>query len=145
MEVARTGQAQPLPQSLRHGPSRAGQAKGEGTPAKVEATPASEQAREALAPKGALAVVAEAKQQEAEERQALSEDVLQTVKDLNAKFSSRKDPQIKFTVDAESGDVLVVIVDKETDEVIRQIPPKELVALRDRIAETRGVLFEARG
>ena len=73
------------------------------------------------------------------------EELQQAVDELNAKVSESKQTQIKFTVDSESGSVIVQIVDKESEEVIRQIPPEEMVALRRRMAEMRGILFNAQG
>lgn len=42
----------------------------------------------------------------------------------------------------ESGDTFVVISDKDSGEVIRQIPGEEILALRDRIRELIGIMFD---
>ena len=40
------------------------------------------------------------------------------------------------------GDTIIKVVDRETDEVIRQIPSEEVVRLRQRLEEVAGVLFD---
>lgn len=49
--------------------------------------------------------------------------------------------ELHFTVDNESGDTVIKVVDRETDEVVRQIPSEEVVRLRKRLQEAAGVIF----
>lgn len=42
---------------------------------------------------------------------------------------------LEFTVDAESGRDVVKILDKQTEEVIRQVPTEEVLAIARNIAE----------
>lgn len=45
---------------------------------------------------------------------------------------------VRFENDKPSGNLVVKIVDRETDEVIRQIPPEELMNLTKRMSDLRG-------
>lgn len=48
---------------------------------------------------------------------------------------------LQFTVDEQTGIDLVKVVDKETKEVIRQIPSEEMVAIAKRLDELRGLII----
>jgi flagellar protein FlaG len=50
--------------------------------------------------------------------------------------------ELRFSVDKESGDTVIKVIDSETDEVVRQIPSEELMALRRRLEEAAGVIFQ---
>jgi len=54
------------------------------------------------------------------------------------------DVRLVFNVDEKTKDVVVKIVDPKTNEVIRQIPPEELLKVREKLDELVGILFEAR-
>ncbi|SMC19466.1 flagellar protein FlaG [Desulfacinum hydrothermale DSM 13146] len=63
-------------------------------------------------------------------------DVQNYLQDLNIKLS--------FELHEETGDMVVSVVNKETGEVIRQIPPEELLELREKLEELTGVLFNGK-
>ncbi len=48
---------------------------------------------------------------------------------------------LHFSVDKESGEPIVRIVDSETKELIRQIPSEELLAIGERLRSTVGLLL----
>jgi flagellar protein FlaG len=50
--------------------------------------------------------------------------------------------ELRFAVDRESGETVIKVVDKETDEVIRQIPSQEFMELRKRLQDAAGVIFQ---
>jgi flagellar protein FlaG len=50
--------------------------------------------------------------------------------------------ELQFTVDKESGETVIKVVDKETDEVIRQIPSQEFMELRKRLEDSAGIIFQ---
>jgi len=71
---------------------------------------------------------------------ASDKEVSKAVDTLNA--SSFGDAGLSFSQDKESGLTVVTITDKKTDEVIRQMPTKEALALTHSIDETlRGKLI----
>jgi len=49
--------------------------------------------------------------------------------------------KLQFVVDHNSNEVLVKVIDKETDKVIRVIPPEELQRLHRNLKEAIGNLF----
>jgi len=59
-----------------------------------------------------------------------------------AKLFNRK---IQLRVDEESNMVIVKIIDKETNEVIRQVPPEELVKLSRNARDLKGLLIDKEG
>ena len=50
--------------------------------------------------------------------------------------------ELQFSVDNKSGDTIVKVIDRETDEVVRQIPSEEVVRLRQRLQEAAGTIFQ---
>lgn len=46
-----------------------------------------------------------------------------------------------FSVNENVDRVVVTITNKQTDEVIRQIPAEELIALREKMKELTGIIF----
>ncbi|SHF64908.1 flagellar protein FlaG [Desulfacinum infernum DSM 9756] len=71
-----------------------------------------------------------------EELEGLVGDVQNYLQDLNIKLS--------FRLHEETGDMVVSVVNKETGEVIRQIPPEELLELREKLEELTGVLLNGK-
>ncbi|NPA49431.1 MAG: flagellar protein FlaG [Thermodesulfobacteria bacterium] len=69
-----------------------------------------------------------------------AKDVVLTVQEELAKLNVR----LVFNVDEETKEVVVKVVNPETDEVIRQIPPEELLEIRKRLDEIMGILFDVR-
>jgi len=49
--------------------------------------------------------------------------------------------KLKFVVDQESNQVIVKVIDKFTDKVIKVLPPEELQRLHRKLKETIGFLF----
>lgn len=51
---------------------------------------------------------------------------------------------LSFSVNRETGDMVIRVIDSQTDEVIRQIPPEEFVRIAARLAKMVGLLFDHR-
>ena len=64
----------------------------------------------------------------------------QDLEQISLAFNRR----LKFEVDHESREVIVKVIDSETDKVIKELPPEELQRLHQRIEETIGFLFDQR-
>ncbi len=75
---------------------------------------------------------------EAEKDEPLEE----MVSDLN-KLARDLHRELQFSVDDDSGETVIKVVDRETKEVLRQIPSEEIVQLRKRLEEAAGVLFHS--
>ena len=50
--------------------------------------------------------------------------------------------RLQFVVDHQSQEVIVKVIDKETDKVIKVLPPEELQRLHNKLKETIGFLFD---
>ncbi|MGB5468356.1 MAG: flagellar protein FlaG, partial [Sedimenticolaceae bacterium] len=66
------------------------------------------------------------------------EDVVSNLNDLVRNLQR----ELRFSVDTKSGDTIIKVVDRETDEVVRQIPSEEIVALRQRLEQSSGGFFD---
>jgi flagellar protein FlaG len=66
------------------------------------------------------------------------EDVVSKLNDLVRNLQR----ELRFSVDTNSGDTIIKVVDRETEEVVRQIPSEEIVALRQRLEESTGGFFD---
>ena len=52
---------------------------------------------------------------------------------------------VRFENDEEANQLVVKIVDTETDEVIRQVPAEEVLTLSSRLEELRGNIVNTQG
>lgn len=51
---------------------------------------------------------------------------------------------LEFSVDEETGRTIITVLDSVTGEVVRQIPPEEILAIAENLAEVQGILFEGK-
>ena len=87
----------------------------------------------------AKAVADHVRQQEAQQKE--SEPLENVVSDLN-NLVRELHRELQFSVDEDSGDTVIKVIDKETDEIVRQIPSEEIMELRRRLQEATGVIFQ---
>jgi flagellar protein FlaG len=52
--------------------------------------------------------------------------------------------KLQFVVDHRSNEVIVKVIDTQTDKVIKVLPPEELQRLHSKLRETIGFLFDER-
>jgi flagellar protein FlaG len=50
--------------------------------------------------------------------------------------------RLQFSVNTKLDEVVVKVIDEETDTVIKEIPPRELQLVHERIREAIGILFD---
>ena len=67
--------------------------------------------------------------------------VQKAIRDIE-QFSNFLSRRLKYSVNHESGQVTVKVIDSETDKVIKVLPPEELQRLHNRIRESIGLLFD---
>jgi flagellar protein FlaG len=72
-----------------------------------------------------------------------SEEIARLAADVE-NVSRTFNKKLQFVVDPRSHEVIVKVVDKETDKVIKVIPPEELQRLHKKLKETIGFLFNER-
>ncbi len=73
---------------------------------------------------------------DARELERIASEVQIRLKQLNT--------ELRFEVEDRVEDLVVKIVDPDTNEIIRQIPSEEMLAIRDRLDELVGFLLDAR-
>jgi flagellar protein FlaG len=49
--------------------------------------------------------------------------------------------KLNFSIDRETRTVVVRVIDGETGEVIREIPPSEILAIAEEMEKLKGILF----
>lgn len=84
---------------------------------------------------------AAAKPAPATEQPASRAAVENAVREAN-EFIKPISESIEFTVDSDSGKVIVKMVDKETAQVIRQFPSEEMLALTRAMDKLQGLLIQ---
>jgi flagellar protein FlaG len=67
--------------------------------------------------------------------------VQQTIREIE-EFSSFLNRRLKYSVNRETDQVIVKVIDSETDKVIKVLPPEELQRLHARMREAIGLLFD---
>lgn len=109
---------------------------GSNVPAEVVSGLASTQRINSLSQPNSLS-----KQLEATEEQLAA--IQERVIELNS-YMQNLNRSLQFSIDEQSGDTIIKVIDSETDELIRQIPAEELLVLRSSLEEYRGMLLEMR-
>lgn len=71
------------------------------------------------------------------------QELKSTVSDLNRYIQNQRS-DLKFEVDDESGQLVVKVVDTQTNEIIRQFPREEMLVLARRLEESTGLLLRTR-
>lgn len=59
-------------------------------------------------------------------------------------FVDRFSTKVAFSFDPDSKEAQIVVTEKETGKVIRQIPPKEMLQLKKKMQEIAGIIFNGR-
>jgi len=63
------------------------------------------------------------------------------VADLNDLVSQVAGTKITFDVDAATGKSVIMVLNKDTGELIRQVPPEQLLALMAKMRQLSGLIF----
>lgn len=70
------------------------------------------------------------------------DDLEQMVQEINREYSIRN-ISLKFSVDDDSGSLIIKVLDTANEKIIRQIPPESILALRRRMRVLLGDIFDA--
>ncbi|MDR2552478.1 MAG: flagellar protein FlaG [Treponema sp.] len=73
-------------------------------------------------------------------RRNLPADIMADLEKVSLAFNKK----LKFEVNHQSRDVIIKVIDPQTDKVIKVLPPEELQRLHSRLKETIGFLFDER-
>lgn len=74
-------------------------------------------------------------------QQMSSEDVKEMVESFQ-ELSETIQTKLSFSVHEENNEIVVKIFDKESEELIRQFPSEEMLALQDKMSDLAGFLFD---
>jgi flagellar protein FlaG len=75
-----------------------------------------------------------------ENHKRLMPEIMADIERVTVAFNKK----LKFEVNHQSNDIIVKVLDPETDKVIKVLPPEELQRLHSRLKETIGFLFDER-
>lgn len=62
------------------------------------------------------------------------------VEELNTKLQEMQ-RSLRFSVDDSSGRIVVKVIDLDTEEVIRQIPSEEMLAIMRQVGDSQNLIF----
>lgn len=74
-------------------------------------------------------------------QQADIEALKEALKDLNNKMG-QMNRSLQFSVDSSTREVVVKVVDTSSGEIIRQIPPDDVLKMRENFEKMAGLLIE---
>ena len=80
------------------------------------------------------------KKEEKPEKEISIPDLVKQINEFVKTFSTK----ISFRVDQESGQSIILVTERETGKVIRQIPPEEVLSLQKKMDEIAGIIFNRR-
>lgn len=89
-------------------------------------------------------VATEATDSEAQQAEVAPEQLEEAVASVN-EFVQSFSRSLQFNIDDNSGDTVVRVVDQETNEVVRQIPSEEILAISQRIQDLNEQLSDTTG
>lgn len=100
---------------------------------------------EAGAPLAADRTASSAAKEAAKEADKESQDLTTSVQEATKRlqdFVSTVRGDIQFSMDSESGEVVVKVIDRESKEVLRQIPSKEALEIASALDRFQGLLVK---
>jgi flagellar protein FlaG len=74
-------------------------------------------------------------------QQELEDEVRESVKDVNEIVDQVKEG-LSFQIHEDTEELMVQVIDVNTDEVIKELPPEEMLDLKARIHEMVGILID---
>ncbi len=83
----------------------------------------------------------ETQQQEAQQEVVNPEANLKNIREA-IQAAEKRSTALKFSVDEDNGELIVKVVNKETGDVVREVPPEEVRELRKALAEMKGLLVK---
>jgi uncharacterized FlaG/YvyC family protein len=69
------------------------------------------------------------------------EDVANAIAAFNDVFE-QADVSVRYRIDENTSDLVISLVNSDTDEVIRQMPPDAILSMRQRLQELLGLIFD---
>ena len=79
--------------------------------------------------------------EESSQAQTLTRDEINELTDKLNEFVDSKKRNLSFSVDEDSNNTIIKVLDSETQEVIRQFPSEEAVKLAKYLEDAMGLIF----
>ena len=89
----------------------------------------------------ASGVVETNRSKEQESGKAISNEELESVVTEMNTVAQDLQRDLLFSVDEKNGGTFVKVIDRETDEIVREIPSKEVREIKSRLEEVAGLIF----
>ena len=90
---------------------------------------------------GSAAELDTAQKQKVDDTEKVKEIAKETVDYFN-KFVKEVQVDLRYAVDDKTNEVVIQIFEKGTDKLIRQIPPDEILRLKQRINDLLGIIYD---
>ena len=71
----------------------------------------------------------------------IAEEVESAVAAFNEVFK-QANVSVRYQIDTQTGDLIISLVNRDTQEVLRQVPPEQILRMRQRLEEMLGVIFD---
>jgi len=82
------------------------------------------------------------RQQEPQPEKKVKPQIIQSAAADLERYGNAFNKKLRFVVDHNSNQVIVKVIDKDTDKVIKELPPEELQRLHRNLKEAIGLLFD---
>jgi len=79
------------------------------------------------------------------ERQPDLSGMTELVAEVQSNLNMMHKVDLEFTVHKASGEIMVTVMEESTGEVIREIPPSEMLNLAAKLDEMVGLIFDQKG
>jgi len=103
----------------------------------------------ALSPQARFPVGREAAQKDGDVKKAVQApsmaELSELASDVQKNMNIIHNVDLHFSVNKDSGRIMVTVTDEATGEVIREIPPEEIVKFVDKFDEMVGMIFDKKG
>lgn len=86
----------------------------------------------------------EVESRKGQELSQVVDDIRQAAEKANQYFK-QAETHLEFIVSEQTGRVVIKVVDSDSHEVVRQIPPDKMARFADMATEMRGLLFDTKG
>ena len=74
-----------------------------------------------------------------------SSRMTELVADVQENLNMVNDVDLQFSIHEASGEIMVTVIDASTGEVIREVPPSEMLNLAAKLDEMIGLIIDQRG
>ena len=81
----------------------------------------------------------------AEEKRPDSSRLMELLDDVEKDLNKIPNVDLRFSVHEASGRIMVTVIDESTGEVIREIPPSEVLNLAAKLDAMVGLIFDQKG